>query len=94
MDYSSSPTSTVPNQHDYDQLVTQYAHTDSYNSYSTSLAAVSAAQASMAGQNPMGMRIRKGVFDELWVSPDGKGGIWVHHVTLAPGFEHTELLGE
>ena len=89
MDYSQSPTSTAPNQHDYDQLVAQYSHTDSYNSYTTGL---SATQQSMAGQNPMGMRVRKGVFDEMWVAPDGKGGVWVHHVTLAPGFEHTELL--
>lgn len=92
MDYSSSPSSTAPNQHDYDQLVSIYGHTDSYNSYSTSLAAMTAAQSSMAGQNPMGVRVRKGVFDEMWVAGDGKGGIWVHHVTLAPGFEHTELL--
>lgn len=93
MDYSQSPTSTGPNQHDYDLLVSQYAHTDSYNSYSIgAAAALSGSQNSMAGQIPMGMRVRKGVFDEMWVSADGKGGIWVHHVTLAPGFEHTELL--
>lgn len=91
MDYSQSPTSTAPNQHDYDQLVSQYAHTDSYNSYAIG-AAATVEQKSMAGQNPMGMRIRKGVFDEMWVAPDGKGGVWVHHVTLAPGFEHSELL--
>lgn len=90
MDYSSDPQSTAPNQHDYDQLVAQYAHTDSYNSYSTSAAMTE--QESMAGQNPMGVRVRKGVFDEMWAAPDGKGGVWVHHVTLAPGFEHTELL--
>lgn len=90
MDYSSDPQSTAPNQHDYDQLVAQYAHTDSYNSYSTSAAMTE--QQSMAGQNPMGVRVRKGVFDEMWAAPDGKGGVWVHHVTLAPGFEHTELL--
>ena len=93
MDYSQSPTSIAPNQHDHDQLVAQYAHTDSYNSYTIgAAAAVSADQASMAGQSPMGMRIRKGVFDEMWAAPDGKGGVWVHHVILAPGFEHTELL--
>lgn len=93
MDYSSSPTSTAPNQHDYDELSIIYGHTDSYNSYSTSLAsAASPAQNAMAGQNPMGVRVRKGVFDEMWVAPDGHGGLWVHHVTLAPGFEHTELL--
>jgi len=95
MDYSQSPNSTAPNQHDYDQLVAQYSHTDSYNSYTIGAAAsLSASQKAMAGENPMGMRVRKGVFDETWVAADGKGGIWVHHVTLAPGFEHTELLGQ
>jgi hypothetical protein len=94
MDYSQSATSTAPNQHDYDQLATQYSHTDSYNSYSTTLAAtkLTAQQNAMAGEIAMGSRVRKGVFDELWVVPDGKGGVWVHHVYLAPGFEHKELL--
>lgn len=93
MDYSQSSNSTAPNQHDYEQLVAQYGHTDSYNSYSTSLSnTASASDNSMAGQVPMGTRVRKGVFDEMWVAPDGKGGAWIHHVTLAPGFEHTELL--
>ncbi len=94
MDYSQSATSTAPNQHDYDQLAAQYSHTDSYNSYSTTLAAtkVTALQNAMAGDIAMGSRIRKGVFDEMWAVPDGKGGVWIHHVYLAPGFEHTELL--
>lgn len=92
MDYSQSATSTAPNQHDYDQLVAQYGHTDTSNSYSLSLAAPKLL--SMAGEKPMGMRIRKGVFDEMWVAADGKGGVWVHHVILAPGFEHTELLSD
>jgi len=88
MDYSQSPTSTTPNSHDYAQLVTIYGHTDSYNSYAIGAAST----AESKEPPPMGMRIRKGVFDEMWVAPDGKGGIWVHHITLAPGFEHTELL--
>jgi len=93
MDYSSSPTSTAPNQHDYDQLVTIYSHLDSVNTYSTSLASVAtASQRSMAGQNPLGVRIHKGVFNETWAAPDGRGGVWIHHVTLAPGSENTDLL--
>lgn len=96
MDYSQSPTSTAPNAHDYDQLVAQYGHADSYNSYSASAASTptSRGQSVMAGNLPMGQRIRKGFFDETWVAPDGRGGVWVHHVLLAPGFEHTELLGD
>lgn len=92
MDYSQSPSSTAPNSHDYNELATIYAHTDSYNSYTVGAALLSPQQKAMAGATPMGMRVRKGVFDEMWVAPDGKGGIWVNHVILAPGFEHTELL--
>ena len=94
MDYSQSSTSTRPNQHDYDLLKSKYAHLDSINTYSTSMAAtpLTAAQHSMAGEVPMGTRIHKGVFHETWAAPDGKGGTWIHHVTLAAGFEHTELL--
>lgn len=94
MDYSQSATSTAPNQHDYDQLVLQYGHTDSYNSNLVAAAtdALSADLKVMAGPTPMGVRVRIGVFDETWVAPDGKGGVWVHHITLAPGFEHSELL--
>ena len=88
MDYSNDPQSTGPNQHDYDQLVAIYGHTDSYNSYAIGAALT----AESKDVPPMGMRIRKGVFDEMWVAPDGKGGIWVHHVILAPGFEHDELV--
>jgi len=92
MDYSTSPTSTAPNSHDYSQLASIYGHTDTYNSYSGSAKTVTASQKAMAGALPIGVQVRKGVFDELWVAPDGKGGTWVHHITLAPGFEHTELL--
>jgi hypothetical protein len=107
MDYSQAASSTAPNQHDYDQLVAQYGHTDSYNSYSVSAASTASAaspsaaldvrlspsQRDMAGAAPMGQRVRKGIFEETYVAPDGRGGVWVHHVLLAPGFEHTELLG-
>lgn len=93
MDYSTSSTSTAPNSHDYSQLSSIYSHLDSYNSYSVSASsATTASQKAMAGQVPMGVRVRKGVFDEMWAAPDGQGGTWIHHITLAPGFEHTELL--
>lgn len=95
MDYSQSASSVAPNSHDYAQLVTIYGHTDSYAS-TTSLAstAVSPQQLTMAGGKPLGMRISFGVFDETWVAPDGRGGVWIHKVILAPGHEHTELLGD
>jgi hypothetical protein len=29
-------------------------------------------------------------YSETYVAPDGRGGLWIHHVTLAPGFEYTD----
>lgn len=97
MDYSQSPNSTAPNAHDYNQLLSLYGHTDGYNSttaVSSSSQVYSEGQDIRAGRNAIAMQVRKGVFDEMWVQSDGKGGIWVHHITLAPGFEHTELIGK
>ena len=85
MDYSQSPTSTAPNQHDYDELATIYSHLDSYNSYSTNFALTTSGSGhAMAGEVPMGVRVRRGTFDEVWAAPDGHGGVWIHHVLLAP----------
>lgn len=94
MDYSQSSTSTRPNQHDYDMLTSKYAHLDTVNTYSTSLAAtpLTASQQSMAGENPMGVRVHKGVFHETWVGKGNDGSTWIHHVTLAAGHENTDVL--
>ena len=92
MDYSNSPTSTAPNQHDYDELVTIYTHTDSYNSYSTSSPMpVNSAQSGMTGEVPLGNLVHRDHFYEVYVAPDGKGGIWINRVTLAPSAMHTKL---
>ena len=93
MDYSNSPTSTAPNQHDYDELDIVYGHADSFNSYNASSrltvsSAPSSAQSEMTTAVPFGPLVSKGHFSETHVAPDGKGGLWVTHVTLAPGFEH------
>lgn len=45
MDYSDSPSSTLPNQHDYDQLAAIYAHLDSFNSFSSAFSSVRGASA-------------------------------------------------
>ncbi|MDP9245472.1 MAG: hypothetical protein M3O64_02365, partial [Chloroflexota bacterium] len=39
MDYSSDPTSTHPNQHDYDELATIYGHLDSFSTIGAAAAA-------------------------------------------------------
>lgn len=93
MDYSSSPNSTRPNSHDYNLLLEIYNHTDSSNTWSASSAStpLTAEQHSMAGQIPMGVRVHKGVFHEIWAAGDGRGGTWIHHVTLAAGHENEDV---
>jgi hypothetical protein len=91
MDYSTSPNSTAPNNHDYAQLDTIYGHTDSYNTYSMSSAfSANRGQLEMAGDLPLGTLVRRGHFSETYVAPDGRGGLWITHVNLAPGFEHLD----
>lgn len=85
MDYyktTDGVTSTKPNQHDYDQLVTIYTHLDTSTTVG-SAALASSAQQAMVGQTPMGIRIVKGKKFEIWAAADGRGGTWIHHVTLA-----------
>lgn len=89
MDYSNDPRSTEPNAHDYQMLQQIYSHLDTYNSYSTTSASTSGAEHSMAGMAPMGVRVHRGAFHEVWAARDERdGSTWIHHVTLAPGFEH------
>lgn len=100
MDYSQSPSSTAPNAHDYDELAIIYQHLDSYNSASSNFAVTaedlastdgSRGQLSMAGETPMGVLVHRERFSEEYVAPDGKGGLWINHVLLAPGFENNDL---
>jgi len=103
MDYSTDPNSQWPNNHDFQQLVDMYGHTDSYDSYDTGNGGGdptpchggprkcgSGAGGPPAGAGeppPMGVRIHRGHNSEVWVAPRAGGGLWVHHVTLAPGAE-------
>jgi hypothetical protein len=106
MDYSQSQYSTAPNAHDYNMLASIYGHYDNHNSYSTSSAMtassassaatanarLSPSQKAMVGDIPLGSRIRTGLFSETYAAPDGRGGVYITEVYLAPGYEHTELL--
>lgn len=86
MDYYATTdgvTSVKPNAHDYDELKTIYSHLDSTTTVG-SAAVASPAQQAMAGQVPMGVRVVKGRNFEIWAAADGRGGTWIHHVTLAP----------
>lgn len=97
MDYSSSPGSISPNQHDYQELSSIYSHLDSYNSYAGGDSGGDSGcnappgkgcnkfGANFEGGPPMGLPVQVGLNFEIWVAADGKGGYWVHHVYVAPG---------
>jgi hypothetical protein len=36
------------------------------------------------GIPPMGVRVHKGEFEEIWVASRPDGGLWIHHIRLAP----------
>lgn len=96
MDYSNDPNSEWPNQHDYDQLIAQYAHTDSYNSYDAGLSdggdgggVCNAPPGKGCNKNngaveipPMGIKVHGGKRFEIRVAPGLDGGLWIHHVYL------------
>lgn len=96
MDYSSDPNSQWPNQHDLDQLVAIYGHSDSYNSYDDGSgggggSGVCNAPPGKGCNNkngmdipPMGVRVVRGPHHEIWVAARGDGGLWIHHIRLAP----------
>ncbi len=97
MDYSSSPTSISPNSHDYAQLELIYNHLDTYNSYDAGGGSGGGGCTAPPGKGcnkfganseagpPMGIPVEVGLHHEIWVAADGKGGYWIHHVTVAPG---------
>ncbi len=97
MDYSSDSSSQWPNQHDLDQLLTQYRHLDSYNSYDDGSTTDSGSDGgtcnapagkgcnkSGAETPPMGVRVVSGPHHEIWVASRKDGGLWIHHIRLAP----------
>ena len=98
MDYSSDPGSQWPNQHDYDLLADIYAHLDTYNTYKGG--ASSSDGGGSSGCNApkgkgcnaravpdiptLGVRVAGNRDEEIWVAPRSDGGLWIHHVRLAP----------
>lgn len=97
MDYSQSPNSISPNNHDYQLLGDIYDHLDSYNSYTGGGGGGGGACNAPPGKGcnkfgvraeggpPMGLPVQVGLHHEVWVASDGRGGYWVHHIRVAPG---------
>ncbi len=97
MDYSSALGSQWPNAHDYVQLAAIYADLDDYNSYddgSVEVATDGPKSCPPRNKNcsgfggpeipPMGVRVHKDRYHEIWVAPGRAGGLWIHHVRLVP----------
>ena len=96
MDYSNDIDSQWPNAHDYQILADIYGHTDGYTTVADS-------GGSEPPPKPCkGKKCRSGAKDvptpkvkvkqngnksQIWVSPGDDGSIWIHHVTLAEGYD-------
>ena len=93
MDYSSHPDSEWPNEHDYEQLADIYADLDSYNSYDdgtddSTTDICNAPPGKGCNKNngavPMGVLLHSDHGHEIWPTSRKDGGVWLHHVRLAP----------
>lgn len=94
MDYSQDPESQWPNEHDYVQLDSIYEHLDSFNSYDDGSGGEDAGVCNAppgkgcnkngANGPPMGVLVHRGKNHEIWVANRKAGGLWIHHVRLAP----------
>ncbi len=96
MDYSTDLSSQWPNAHDHEQLATIYNdHLDSYNSFDGESsgggdggggcnAPPGKGCNKMGSPVPMGVLVHRGPGHEIWVASRPDGGLWIHHVRLAP----------
>lgn len=99
MDYSQSSTSISPNAHDFQELATIYAHSDSYDTFASGGSGGGGdggggggckGRGCNKGQDvpPMAVRVHQGPGFEIWVSPGANDSMWIHHVTLVPDIPH------
>lgn len=91
MDYSSDLESATPNAHDFEQLLEIYTHLDDLtggpSGSGPSPCPPRKKNCSRLGGPevpPMGYRVHKGKYHEIWVARGANGTLWVHHVTLVP----------
>jgi hypothetical protein len=88
MDYSNSNNSQWPNNHDYQLLASMYNHSDGYD---TAVGAGDGGEPCRGGPKKCGKSMGLKVFQkgraQIWVSPGENGSTWIHHVTLAEGYD-------
>lgn len=100
MDYSDAsvhPASMSPNTHDYEMLEVIYSDldTDAIDEPTDTCNAPRGRRGCNKNNNagvgsgsdgppPMGVRVHKGQYEEIWVAPRSDGGIWIHHIRLVP----------
>ncbi len=99
MDYSTDLASQWPNAHDIEQLSTIYQHLDTYNTYAAIDGGGGGGGGTTEPCNappgrgcnkmdppvPMGVLVHRDNHHEVWVASRRDGGLWIHHVRLAPG---------
>ena len=69
-----------------------YEHADSYNSYDDGLGDSTGVCNAPPGKGcnknngavPMGVRLHRAYGHEIWAAARKDGGVWLHHVRLAP----------
>jgi len=44
----------------------------------------------MAGETPVGVLVQRSRFANVYVAPDGRDGLWINYMILAPGFENLD----
>lgn len=93
MDYSTDLSSQGPNAHDYVELAAIYGELDTYDSFDGESSGGGGGGCKappgkgcnkMGSPVPMGVLVHRGPGYEIWVASRPDGGLWIHHVRLAP----------
>ncbi len=94
MDYSNDINSQWPNSHDYQLLAEIYNHTDGYDSAGgsdSSGGCKGGPKQCGSNANPaFGVKVLQKGRMQIWVAPGENGTTWIHHVTLAEGYDHID----
>jgi len=95
MDYSDDLASQWPNDHDYELLTAIYNHIDDYDSTIASSDDNGDAQPCRGGPKKcgsnsnasLGIKVFQRGRAQIWVSHGENGSTWIHHITLAKGYD-------
>ncbi len=89
MDYSNDVNSQWPNSHDYQMLSSIYDHVDGYDSAIPGDTGGCKGGPKKCGKQTgnLGVKVFQRGRKQIWVQPGENGSTWIHHVTLAEGYD-------